>query len=668
MGLITELLEKRSTTSNPADWFVKSLIGRAESKSGVHVSEESALKYSAVYSCVRVLAETVASLPLKVYERDDDGRSKYPDPNHYLYSALHSKPNDHMTSFTFRETMMTHLGLWGNAYAEKEFDGGGRVKKLWPIPPNKVEVVVNRETRNKLYRVNVEQGEDKVLHSEEVLHIPGLSTDGLKGVSPIAMAREAIGMGLAAEEFGAKFFSQGTNVGGVVTHENQLSDKAFNRLRDSLEEKYEGLGKSHRLMLLEEGMQFESVGIPPDDAQFLETREFQLREIARIYRIPPHMVADLERATFSNIEHQSIDFVVHTIRPWLIRWEQAINTELFGASDRGKHFAEFVVDGLLRGDISSRYDAYATARQWGWMSINDIREKENMNPVDAGDSYLVPTNMMPADRVDEMLDSQLDDTDNEGEQDRQYRQRKLMQKRSATQRSRIASSFESTIEDAAERVIKRETKNVKRAARKHLGERSLDTWEAWLADYYREFPDFIQREMEPPLEGLAEAIAAATAAEVDADDIADLEEFRQDYLDAYVDRHVDSSRGQIDYVVTEALDDEEDPVEAIEQRMDEWEERRPEKVAKNESVQAGNAFAKASFAAYGVTKLRWHAIGADTCEFCQEMDGKVVGIEQDFLGRDEELDAEDRDTDMKIYRPIGHPPLHQACVCIVAPE
>lgn len=665
MGMITDLIEKRSTLKNPADWLVKALIGQKESASGVNVTEKNAMKYSAVFACVRILAETVGSLPLKVYERD--GRSKYPATDHYLYSKLHKQPNDHMTSIVFREVMMTHLGLWGNAYAEIE-RRGGRVHKLWPIPPNRVEPFVYERTGNKWYNIELPDEENRVVSDEDMLHIVGLSLNGLKGLSPVGMAKESIGLGLAAEEFGARFFSQGTNIGGVVSHPETLSEKAFQTLRGDLQEKYEGLGKSHRLMLLEEGMQYESVGIPPDDAQFLESREFQLREIARIYRIPPHMIADLENATFSNIEHQSIDFVVHTIRPWLVRWEQAINTSLFGKSDRDQHFTEFIVDGLLRGDTETRFDAYAIARQWGWMSANDVRELENMNPIDGGDSYLVPMNMIPANRVDDMIGEEIDDDDEEGE-NRQTKLRRAIQKRSATQRSRIASSFERTIEDAAERVVKREVKNVKKAAKKHLGERSLDTWEAWLADFYREFPDFIERHMEAPFEGLEEAITAATADEVGIDDPADLSEFREAYLTAYVERHVDSSRGQIDYVVAEALDEEEDPAEMLVERMDEWEERRPEKVAKNESVQAGNAFAKAAFVSYGVTKLRWVAIGAESCEFCQEMDGKVVGIEQDFLGRDEQLDAEGReDGDMKIYRPVGHPPLHPHCVCTIAPE
>jgi len=666
MGFIAKLLQQRSNLREPGDWLIEALIGGAETHAGKNVSEEEAMKYSAVYACVRVLAETVASLPLKVYERDGD--AKYADNEHYLYHLLHTKPNPHTTSFGWREGAMAHLGLWGNAYAEKQFDGGGRVKALWPMHPARVKPYISERNGEKFYEVNVdpqnrwEEGNRRALPAERVLHIPGLSMNGIEGISPIAVARQAIGVGLAAEEFGARYFGSGTNIGGFVKHPEQLSDKAEASLRKSLEQ-YQGLSKSHRVMLLEEGMEFQSVGIPPEDSQFLETREFQVREIARIYHIPPHMIADLSDATYSNIEEQSLEFVVHTIRPWLVRWEQAINTSLFGATDRGRHFAEFSVDGLLRGDIESRYNAYATARQWGWMSANDVRQLENQNPLpdDQGDIYLVPMNMVPADMVEE---------EEPETEEQQARYRHTLKLRSASNRHRIANSYEGIIEDAADRIVKRETRAVRRAARKHLGERAMDTWEKWLSDFYNEFPDYIERQMNGPLEGLAEIIAEATADEVGADEPADLEEFRAKYAETLTVRHTNSSRGQIEDVVATAMDEEEDVIAALDERMDEWEERRPRKVAANESVQASNAFARTAFAAYGVTKLRWAAIGGDTCEFCQEMDGKVVGIEQNFLDRDDELDAEGREgnENINVFRPISHPPLHQFCVCQIIPD
>lgn len=353
------------------------------------------MTYTAVYACVRILAETIASLPLLVYERMPRGKQRA--PTHPLYPLLHDAPNDEMTSFTFRETMMSHLLLWGNAYAEIEWDNGGRPRALWPLLPDRTFPRRNQETLNLEYVTTLTDGSQVVLPKEKVLHIPGLGFDGLVGYSPIHMARQAIGLGMATEKFGSLFFGQGTNLGGIAEHPNALSDKAYERLEKSLNETYSGLGRSHRILLLEEGMKFQKLGIPPEEAQFLETRKFQTNEIARIYRVPPHLIGDLERATFSNVEQQSIDFAVHTIRPWLVRWEQAINSRMLFNSDR--FFSEFIMDGLLRGDIKSRYDAYAVGRQNGWLSANDIREMENMNPIEGGDVYLVNGNMIPADQA-----------------------------------------------------------------------------------------------------------------------------------------------------------------------------------------------------------------------------------------------------------------------------
>lgn len=383
--------------AKPERWLVDALGGQ-ETSAGVRVNEATAMQSTAVYACVRILSETLASLPLPVYQRLEGG-GKERAPNHPLYTVLHDIANDEMTSYTLRETLMSHLLLWGNAYAEIEWNNAGEVRALWPLRPDKTLPQRNAETKNLEYHTILPDGTQAILPFERVLHIPGLGFDGIIGYSPIAMAKQAIGLSLATEEFGARFFSNGAHPSGIVEYPGKMSDQAYERYKKDVEEKHQGLGKSHRIMILEEGLKYHQVGIPPEDAQFLETRKFQLNEIARIYRVPPHMIGDLERATFSNIEHQSIEFVVHTVRPWLVRWEQAIKLKLFTPSERRRFFAEFVVDGLLRGDIKSRYDAYAVARQNGWMSANDIRELENQNPIPGGDVYLVNGNMVPIDQA-----------------------------------------------------------------------------------------------------------------------------------------------------------------------------------------------------------------------------------------------------------------------------
>jgi HK97 family phage portal protein len=363
---------------------------------GKPVNEHTAMQMTAVYSCVRILAETLAGLPLHVYKYNDSGgKEKY--LKHPLYKLLHDEPNPEMTSFTFRETLMSHLLLWGNAYAQIIRNARGEVIALYPLMPNKM--TVDRDKNGRLfylYQRSIEDaptlGKDSLVYLDpsDVLHIPGLGFDGLVGYSPIAMAKNAIGLAMATEEYGAKFFANGAAPGGVLEHPGTIKDPQ--KVKDSWNAAYQGSTNSHRVAVLEEGMKYQQIGIPPEQAQFLETRKFQINEIARIFRVPPHMLADLEKSSFSNIEQQSLEFVKYTLDPWVVRWEQNMFRSLLTASEKSTVFIKFNVDGLLRGDYVSRMSGYATARQNGWMSANDIRELENLDRIPeelGGDLYLI---------------------------------------------------------------------------------------------------------------------------------------------------------------------------------------------------------------------------------------------------------------------------------------
>ena len=373
------------------------LFGRTTS--GKTVNERTALQTTAVYACVRILSETIASLPLHVYRYTEGGKAK--DTEHVLYTLLHDEPNPDMTSFVFRETLMSHLLIWGNAYAQILRDRSGQVIGLYPLLPDQMSV--HRSEKGKLYYVYNRYEEDNpnfqekgsiVLSQEEVLHIPGLGFDGLIGYSPIALAKNAVGMTLACEEYGASFFSNGANPGGVLEHPGILKDPG--KVRDSWNAVYQGTRNAHKVAVLEEGMSYKQIGIPPEEAQFLETRKFQINEIARLFRIPPHMVGDLEKSSFSNIEQQSLEFVKYTLDPWVVRFEQALKKSLLLPEEKKTHFIKFNVDGLLRGDYQSRMNGYAIGRQNGWLSTNDIRELEELNPIspeEGGDLYLINGNM-----------------------------------------------------------------------------------------------------------------------------------------------------------------------------------------------------------------------------------------------------------------------------------
>jgi HK97 family phage portal protein len=371
------------------------------STSGKAVTERTAMQMTAVYSCVRILAEAVAGLPLNLYKYLPDG-GKEKSFDHPLYRLLHDEPNPEMSSFVFRETLMTHLLLWGNAYAQIIRNGKGEVVALYPLMPNKM--TVDRDQNGQLYysynrssdEAPTMKGSTVILKPTDVLHIPGLGFDGLVGYSPIAMAKNAIGLAIATEEYGAKFFANGAAPGGVLEHPGTIKDPQ--RVRDAWQSQFGGSANSGKVAVLEEGMKYTPIGISPEQAQFLETRKFQINEIARIFRVPPHMVGDLEKSSFSNIEQQSLEFVKYTLDPWVIRWEQSFMRRLLTEDEKKQYFVKFNLEGLLRGDYQSRMTGYATARQNGWMSANDIRELENLDLIPAeqgGDLYLINGNMLP---------------------------------------------------------------------------------------------------------------------------------------------------------------------------------------------------------------------------------------------------------------------------------
>lgn len=387
----------RKKTEKPTDSLPgsRSIFWGGPSTAGPAVDEHTALQTAAVYACVRVISEAIASLPLNIYRRE--GKSTQIAAEHTLYSLLHYAPNGEMTSFSFREALMSHLLLYGNAYAQVMRDGRGRVLALYPLLPDKMDV--SRNSRGEIYYTYWQERDERgrqagevVFRKHEILHVPGLSFNGLVGYSPIAMAKNAIGMAMATESYGAHFFANSSNPSGILEHPGNLGDENVTIVRDTWDMLYRGADKSGRLAVLENGMKFHQISIPPEQAQFLETRKFQLAEIARIFRVPLHMIGDLDKSSFSNIEQQSLEFVKYTLDPWVVRWEQAMWQALLLPGEQDDYFIKFNLDGLLRGDIKSRTDSYTAGIQNGWLCPNDVRRMENQNEIPAelgGDAFMV---------------------------------------------------------------------------------------------------------------------------------------------------------------------------------------------------------------------------------------------------------------------------------------
>jgi HK97 family phage portal protein len=384
---------RSSSLSNPQKWLVD-MFGGYQSKSGITVTEDTAIKVVAVFACVRLLSEQIASLPLPLYRKTDKGKEKA--YNHPLYSVLNEIANPEQTAFEFWQMMMVNMLLTPYGYAEIVRDEGGNIIELWPIPTNRVVPDRNPRTKEPMYHVTFEDGTYDTLYPENMLCIQGLRMERLNPYEPIELARECIGLSLAAEEYGSSYFANGAHPSGIIEYTEKLKGEALDDYKKEMRKAYAGLGNSHRLMLLENGSKFNKITAPPEEAQMLETRKHQVVEAARFFNVPPHKIMDMDRATFSNIEELNISFAQDTLVPWCIKIKQAVSKDLLTSKERKKYFAEHNLGALMRGNMESRYTAYAVGRNWGWLSVNEIRELENMNTIPEGDVYLQPLNMVPA--------------------------------------------------------------------------------------------------------------------------------------------------------------------------------------------------------------------------------------------------------------------------------
>lgn len=399
MGVIGKFLaEAFPLSGEPPGWLYR-WLGAGPSKTGLSVNEHSAMRLTAVFACIRVLSETLASMPIILYrDREIGNKSSGKDRavDHPLYDILKFAPNKEMPSMILKETMMGHVASSGNCYAQIQRNRRGQVISLNMLPWTVTDVGRNPQTWEIEYTTN-DRGKLVTLPTSEVFHIPGLGFDGIKGYSPIRMAMEAVALGLAAEQFGAAFFGNGASPSGIIEYPGKLDDKQLQRFKESVREGYAGLGNAKKLMVLEEGLKFHQVTVPPNEAQFIETRKFQIEEIARIYRVPMHLLQNLDRSTNNNIEHQSLEFVMYTMLPWFTRWEQMINFKLLTPEERRQgYFAEFLINALLRGDTVARAQMLHLMRQDGVINGDEWRELENMNPQEGGQGkhYLVNGNMM----------------------------------------------------------------------------------------------------------------------------------------------------------------------------------------------------------------------------------------------------------------------------------
>jgi HK97 family phage portal protein len=681
LSLVRAFTLSTRSLNDPGTPFYQAVLQMMEgglSKAGFTVTQERATSLTAFWCGVRIIAETVASVPLCIYERQDRGRRKAEE--HPLFPLLHDEPNPDMSSYTVRELMQAQLTMHGNGYAAIVRDGGGRIRQLWPLISQKVDP--RREDGELIYYVDLSNGKREPWQRGEILHIPGLSFDGIKGKSVIAAARDALGTGIAVQDYGATFFKHGARPPGVV--ETQMPTINADNKKNLGETWLSGRGDNwHQVAFLPKGMKYTAVGISPDDAQWLESKKFTVAEVARILNLPPHLLKDLERATFSNIEQQALEFVIYSMRPTYVRWEQELNRKLLTPEERTKYEIAFNMQALLRGDTAARGAFYSILRQWGIFSANDVRELEDLTTLGPkGDIYLSPINMTNAEELTAGGAGPAPGAQGYSRPLPAGAPARLVREmagrtgiRGLPLRRRIRKAQQPIIEDRARQIVGREIGAVEKMLKElrsagSRGRRDRAGFRRQLDEFYDGHAEWAGQRMRPILHSYAELVSGAMADELATDPGDQLtpkvQKFVDDYSKRFGIREASEGRLQLLAVLDDAAD--EDAAAEIEQRLTEWGQKRPGKIAVNESVQFMAATAKTLYIAAGVTVLRWVA-NATACPFCSEMDGRVAGVEKNFVNAGQGVDGgEGTDGPMKPSDNIGHPPLHNGCECDVVAD
>ena len=662
MAILEKMFTRAATTPEKRSLTNAGFFRGSGTYTGKTVTPENALTVPAAYACIRVISETLASLPLIVYERLPV-RGKRRASEFPLYTLLHDSPNELMTSFEYREVLQAHLLTHGNALSEVIYNGRGGIEQMWPLKPQHVHQVKHYEGQLYYYYQRPDMSFDWIPGSS-IWHLKGLGSDGLWGYSPIQLMKQSMGISLATEEFAGRFFGSGAQPSGVLKHPGVLGEKAYDRLAGSWAENYGGLSNAHKTLLLEEGTDYQQISIPPEDAQFLETRQFQVTEVARIYNVPPHKIQDLTRSTNNNIEQQSTDFIVNTMRPWLVRWEQSIQKNLMLSRYKQQYFAEFLVDGLLRGDAASRHSAYSIGRQNGYYSANDVREMENLNPIDDGDMYLVPLNMVPASQAGQAQAAPPPTTARAlvpgqvtGENEIEIRAI-----RAANKRQNLQTAYLPVYSDVLARILRREINDVGAGFAKIITKNggTVSEFMEWVRTFYDDHEDFVRKQLAPTQRAYVDLVKIEAMSEVGIDE-ANLDRFNRSYLRNYAARHAGRSITQLENGITgEGVN----PETGIEDVFENWREVRPDGDAIDETVRVSNGASKMVYLIAGIGTIRW-VTTRDSCPYCRQLNGKTIAITGDFLSAGESLEGEEGAEPLVPGRNIGHPPAHRGCDCMV---
>jgi len=634
---------------------------------GTRVNEITSLTISSLFSALNFLAGTIASLPKVIYRRLPNGE-KVKAYEHPLYDRLHNRPNEsNMTSWQWIYTSIMHKYLWGNWYTyinRLTYKNQQLIPLLpdrtWPDPANEERIFSYMKAGSTIPQLIS-------LPRDLVLHIPHISLDGVQGKGIIYYARESLGLAKAQDEFAATYFGNGIHPSILARINTPMTEETRNGLQKDFNEKYGGLNKNWKAIFISGIDDIKTVDIDANKAQALESRQFSVVEVARWTNLPPHIIRDLSRATFNNIEQMEIELVVYSLLSLTTQIEQSMNIAFFDEEERKDHYIKFELKGLLRGDIKARTEFYRAMLDRGVFNADDVLDLEDMNfqPNGLGKVFLVPLNMLNKEQV---IGPQQLTIENKDKSNIEKSAIKIIQKRSSALRRKITIAYKKKFDDYGQQIVKKETDAIREAMKEMLSKKGITEFNTWLDTFYQNFGKEIDALSAPLISNYADAVLPVAQEEINSSlDISpQYSNFEKEYREYFVNRHIKSSQGQLRSVIREAQQAKENEEEAIERRLAEWEEKRPGKISMRETVRAESAFAKSVFALAGITKIVSVSFGK-SCPYCNALDGMVIGIDQFFL-KQGEFQPEGADEPLTVTSNRSHPPYHDGCDCGIMAE
>lgn len=665
MGLLAQLrtpkTEQRFHPSNPGGADLVSWTGGTDTVTGINVTESTALTFTTVYVCQKILAEAVGMLPLHIFERLSDG-SRERATSHPNYILLNQRPNHWQTAYEFWGFMVASLSLWGNGYAQIMRKGNvlyGQPTELIPLHPGRM--VVSRKNKELIYTYTQADGAKRVFFAQEILHVRNLLSNGLVGLSPISALRNSIALGMATEEFAQRFYANDATPTFVLKHPTELSPNAKGNIRDSWNAEVGGLENKHKFAILEEGLDIEQIGMPLKDAQFLELMKYSKRDISSIWRIPLNLLNDWEHNTFTNATEMIQVFHKDVLLPQLTCLQQAIMRDLFTRQDTQQYFVEFLPDALLRGDTLQRFTAYGIAIEKSFMKPNQARLLENWPLAEGGDELLVPLNNVSGSAFAETGGADQDVQESQNSI-RSLPTCETRASRSVNARREAIKRMQPLIADSAQRVVNREVIDIRKKAKAMLQSRAAADFNKFLRTYYKNYPATVEDKMNGVFTALAEEVHGIALNEIDSDAPLNVPEWSRGYSTQYGQEHSQNSLNQL----TKLIDDTEpaEQLAVIEKRMDEWEEKRAAKIADRQGNNLAAAMATAVFVAGGITRKVW-AVGAKPCPLCSQMAGRTVSVSGSFLKPGDTVEPGGDTAPINVQRDFAHPPLHSGCECTI---